>query len=183
MRQLAIVPENTSGLEASLSAALDTALFKLSAQKTLQKIPKPRNSNRQTVVTKTVISDAAWANNTWEEGSDGSGWGSCDGTGTSEEIEGLKVRYRAATWYEDTFFRKERKLGRHRCYYSSRLRWNWSFEDDEENTGKEENEKNLQWDVLPLEEIFDDDYMVETSVETEIHSDTIIDTLNAESGS
>jgi len=156
MRQLAIVPENTSSLETPVSAALDAALFKLSAQKTLRKTPKPLYFNRQTVVKKTVISDDAWGIDAWEEGSDGSGWGSCEGTGTSEEIKGLQVRHRPATWYEDTFFRKHKKLGRYRCYCTSRLRWNWVFENDEKNLGNEDNQKNLEWDVVPpLEEIFE----------------------------
>jgi hypothetical protein len=136
-RKLAIVPANTSLLESSVAAALDTALFKLSAQKTIRKTPKPLMYNRQTVVTKTVIDDGGWASNTWDEESDSSGWGSLGVAETGDDSEGLRVQYKASSWSEDTFFRKDKKLGKYRCYIDSLLRWNWMIDDDEGKLGEE----------------------------------------------
>jgi len=158
-QKLAIVPENSAILESLVAAALDTALFKLSAQKLIRKTPKPLMHNRQTVVTKTVIAGDGWASNTWDEESDNSGWGSWGHTETSDETEGLRIQYKASTWAEDTFFRKHKKLGKHKCYIDSLLRWNWMIEDDknkleeekkisEENLGDAEMELELGWKLM-----------------------------------
>lgn len=123
IRKLAIAPENTAVIESSVAAALDTALSKLSAQRTIRKRPKPLMWNRQTVVRKkTVVGNAG----SWEVDSESSGWDDPD-----SEVEGLDVQHNQSTWSEDSFFTQNKKLGKYRCYYKSLLRWNWKIKEVE----------------------------------------------------
>jgi hypothetical protein len=154
MRKLAIVPANAQELRFLVASALDTAILKLAAQKTLQKSPKPLMYNRMTRVLRVGV-DGDWTKSTWEHCSDSSGWGSADETG---EVEAYKVQYSPTTWSEDTYFRQHKRLGRYRCYIHTLLRWNWVPHDEQNEARDGEKGETGEEEHMPeesLEEYYD----------------------------
>jgi hypothetical protein len=150
MRQLDIVPANAQELHSLVASALETAILKLAAQKTIRKPPKPLMYNRLTRVLRVGV-EGDRSSSTWEECSESSGWGSWGSEEDSEEMEGYKVQYKPTTWSEDTYFREHKRLGRYRCYVHTLLRWNW-IPHNEQNEARDDEKGEAVEEEHMLEE-------------------------------